>query len=68
MMTLSEYMKQKQITQVQLAARLGVHQGTIARLVSGDRSPSWELAAKIERATAGHVPVAVWAQREGGAA
>lgn len=61
MMTLSQYLDAKEITQAEFAAQLGVSQGTVSKLC-GSRRPSWEMAAKIEAATGGLVPVAVWAR------
>ena len=63
MMTLAQYLKRENLTQAQLAERLGASQGAVSKLVSGDRSPSWEMAARIEAVTSGAVPVAVWAQK-----
>jgi plasmid maintenance system antidote protein VapI len=62
MMNLSQYLKEQKLTQAEFAARLGVHQGTVARLINRDRSPSWEMAARIQSVTDGSVPVAVWAE------
>jgi DNA-binding transcriptional regulator YdaS (Cro superfamily) len=65
MMTLREYLDATGETQQAFAARIGAHQGTISKLCGGpDRPPSlpgWSMAARIERATEGKVPVAVWA-------
>lgn len=60
MMTLEQYLAWKKLTQAQFAAQVKVNQGTISKLVSG-KKPKWATAAKIERATGGAVPVAVWA-------
>lgn len=64
-MTLREYLDETGETQQAFATRIGAHQGTISKLCGGpDRPPSlpgWSMAARIERATEGKVPVAVWA-------
>lgn len=60
-MTLEQYLAWKKLTQAQFAAQVEVNQGTISKLVSG-KKPKWGTAAKIEKATGGAVPVAVWAQ------
>lgn len=66
-MTLLQYLKAKELTQAELAQRLGTNQGTISKLCGG-RRPSWEMAARIERETGGLVPVSVWAKSHEGAA
>lgn len=66
MMTLPQYLEWKKMTQAQFAARLGVAQGTVSKLCA-DRRPSWDMAARIESATEGHVPVSVWAGQRGAA-
>jgi len=60
MSTLSQYLKETGTTQAQFADLIGVHQGTVARLASGTRGPSWELAHKIEQVSGGAVPVSCW--------
>ena len=64
MMTLKQYLDSKNLTQAEFAARIMSTQGTVSKLCGG-RKPSWELAAKIERATDGNVPVAIWADLSG---
>lgn len=69
MMDLTQYLKAENLTQAQFAERVQVRQSTISKLCSGEIRPSWSMAARIERATAGAVPVATWASRtEGGTA
>ena len=63
MMTLSQYLEAKNITQEQFAAMIDTHQGTVSKLCSG-RRPSWDLASKIASVTGGEVPVEVWVSRE----
>jgi hypothetical protein len=64
-MTLREYLEATGETQQAFAVRVHAHQGTISKLCGGpDRPPAmpgWGMAARIERATGGKVPVAVWA-------
>lgn len=65
MMTLSQYLEAKKITQGQFAAMIGTHQGTVSKLCAG-RRPGWDMAAKIAAITDGQVPVSVWAASCGG--
>jgi DNA-binding XRE family transcriptional regulator len=67
MMTLSQYLNTKNIRQAEFARLIDASQGTVSKLCK-DRKPSWELAARIERATDGAVPVAVWAASRDGVA
>lgn len=61
MMTLTQYLEAKKITQAEFAGRIGATQGTVSKLCAG-RNPSWRLAARIARATDNEVPVTIWAQ------
>jgi len=56
-MTLAEYLI-AQTTATALAAKVGCEVSTITRIAKGDRSPSIDLAVRIERATDGAVTVA----------
>ena len=56
-MTLAEYLT-TQNTATALAAKVGCEVSTITRIAKGDRSPSIDLAVRIERATDGVVTVA----------
>jgi transcriptional regulator with XRE-family HTH domain len=47
-------------TRQQLADKLGIELGSAARLCSGGRRPSLEVALKIEALTEGAVPVSYW--------
>jgi transcriptional regulator with XRE-family HTH domain len=63
MMTLCEYLSSRGMRQDEFARALGVSQPTISRLATkkGARNnPSLDLAAKIEQATGGAVPVTIW--------
>lgn len=62
MMTLSQYLAWKKLTQSQFGDLAGLNQSTVSKLCFGGSRPSWEVAAKIEQATGGAVPVAVWAK------
>jgi DNA-binding transcriptional regulator YdaS (Cro superfamily) len=55
-MTLAEYLTEQ--TATALAAKVGCEVSTITRIAKGDRSPSIDLAVRIERATDGAVTVA----------
>ena len=60
MMTLAQYLEAHNLTQAAFAARVGVEQPTISRLVKNAKGPSPGLAKRIEMATDGKVPVYVW--------
>ena len=54
-MTLREWIEAQNITQREAAKRLGVHEITVNRHVSGKQIPRRELMAAIERITEGAV-------------
>ena len=56
-MKLTEYLDQPNQTATALAAKVGCEVSTITRLARGERSPSIDLALKIERATNGDVTI-----------
>lgn len=60
MSKLREHLEGNGIRQADFAARIGVTQGMVSRLVSGALLPSLELAVKIERDTGGAVPASSW--------
>lgn len=60
MMTLASYLSASNTSQAEFALAVGVKQPTVHRWLKGAR-PSWDTAAKIEKATNGAVPIAVWA-------
>lgn len=60
MLTLRDYIQTNRVRQKDLAARLGVTQATVSRLVTGAAKPSVELAAAIKRETDGAVGFEVW--------
>lgn len=57
---LSQYLEQKKIRQTDFAARCGVTQASISRLVRGAAQPSPQLAKKIEAETLGAVRYFDW--------
>ena len=64
-MTLKEYLKAKSLTQGEFAAKTGISQPTISKLVSGDgHGLSFDVAARIADVTDGDVPVSAWRQYE----
>ncbi|WP_036797146.1 helix-turn-helix domain-containing protein [Leisingera caerulea] len=62
MRQLSTYLKKNRIRQSEFADSVGVTQGVISRLSSGAAKPSLELAVRIDKATAGAVPVHCWVE------
>lgn len=42
------------------AARLGISRSYLSDILNGNRKPGLELAVRIERATGGEVPAAIW--------
>lgn len=56
-MKLTEYLDQPNQTATALAAKVGCEVSTITRLAKGERSPSIDLALRIERATNGDVTI-----------
>lgn len=68
MLKLQTYLKDSGLTQAEFAAKVGVKQGTISRLVNGSRAPSLVTAMKIAKVTRGKVPVTAWGDLLGVAA
>lgn len=60
--TLSDYLRDKKITQGAFAARAGLSQSLISRLCKGAVKPTVDRAAQIERLTDGEVPMSSWVQ------
>jgi transcriptional regulator with XRE-family HTH domain len=54
-MKLADYLAERKITPSRFAADVGVPASTISRILSGDRSPSMQILAKINSATNGAV-------------
>jgi DNA-binding transcriptional regulator YdaS (Cro superfamily) len=58
MMTLSQYLKDQNLTQRTFAAQVGVSPSYMNEIVQGVKAPRMTVAAKIERLTGGAVPMA----------
>ena len=61
-MTLAEWLKSTETTQVAFAERTGIPQSEISKYARLARRPDIDNALAIERATAGEVPVEAWAR------
>jgi transcriptional regulator with XRE-family HTH domain len=57
---LKEWLDSAGLRQVRIADKLGVTPGYVCQLISGEKRPSLELAAKIELATDGAVSMRDW--------
>lgn len=57
---LAAYLNQDGAKQAELADKVGCRQATISRYKSGERLPDRALAEKIDEATEGQVPLALW--------
>jgi transcriptional regulator with XRE-family HTH domain len=64
-MTLAEWMEKAGVSQAALAARVGISQGQVSRLVAGRRSPGRRVALALERETGGEVKAASWDEPRG---
>ena len=60
MTKLRAYLADTRTTQAQLAGAVGVSKGYMSELVSGPKTPSLEIAIKIEDATGGKVRPRDW--------
>lgn len=58
MATLSEYLKENDITQSAFAQRVGVSRSYMSEIVSGIRTPRLQLALQIQTASGGQVDIA----------
>ncbi len=54
-MKLSDWMASREITDEEMALRLGVHRATVSRLRRDTNLPSWAIIAKIKSVTEGAV-------------
>lgn len=61
---LTIWRKTKKLSQEELAEKLGVTRWMINRIETGNRRPSWQLAAKISEFTSGKVTANDFASRE----
>lgn len=57
---LKKYLTKTSLTQCDFAEAIGVSNGHLSQLISGQKSPSLELAVKIERETDGFVQASSW--------
>lgn len=62
MTKLRAYLADARTTQAQLAGIVGVSKGYMSQLVSGPKTPSLEIAVKIEAATDGKVRPRDWVE------
>lgn len=60
MESLREYIDRIGVSQNTFAEHIGVSKGYLSLILSGRRSPSRMMIQKIDRATDGRVPPAVW--------
>lgn len=63
-MTLNEFLSASEITDGEFAAKVGVSRSMVNRYRHNQATPSLSLAAKIERATDGAVPMSSWVSAE----
>lgn len=63
-MTLRAYLDTHGETQAEFARRVGLTQGHVSKLCGLTPRISLSAAGRIERATDGLVPIAIWASRE----
>lgn len=64
MSTLSQHLKDNNISQRAFAAQLGVHTSIVSRLVSRTMRPSLDLAVRIERQTGGVISAVSWIESD----
>ena len=64
MNTLEHHLRTTGEKQADFAARIGVRQGTVSKLVRGEVTPSLALAGRIDLATGGAVPMSAWIKPE----
>lgn len=60
---LARYLKQNGLTVGRFAAMSGLDRATVWRIAHGHRGAGIAMAAKLEKATAGAVPMASWVKR-----
>ena len=59
---LKSWLKRQGIKPGTFAGRIEYDRGNFHRLLKGEFNPSLQLAARIERETAGEVPMSIWAE------
>ena len=57
---LSDWLSANNVSQAQLAEKIGVHRSTIFYYTTGGRRPRADTAYLIEQVTNGDVPMAMW--------
>lgn len=62
-MTLREFLKAEGLTQKAFGERVGIDRFRVSHILAGDTVPGLDLAARIERATRGQVPMESWVRR-----
>lgn len=62
-MTLGQYLKASEQTQRDFARAVGVSASYMNELVQGSKTPSLSVASKIEKITAGAVPISAFIGR-----
>jgi len=60
---LDDYMKREKVSDADLSAEIGRDRSIVSRLRRGKITPTLEIAAAIEKATDGRVPMASWVKR-----
>jgi transcriptional regulator with XRE-family HTH domain len=59
-MTLREWRRKAKMSQIELAAKIGVHQVTVSRWETGVERPAFDTAAALEKMTGGKVKMGSW--------
>lgn len=57
---LKQFIKDSGVSQREWAQRLGITEGYLSRILSGEKKPSLDLAAEIERQTGKAIMAASW--------
>lgn len=65
-MKLGEWLQLRKIKAAHFARVVGAHESAIARLISGDRSPSFVMCRAIAKATEGEVGLWDWPEPKAG--
>ena len=68
MQNLRQHIDHLGISQTAFAERLGVSKSYLSQILSGKREPSRDMIQRIDKATDGRVPPAVWFHHADGAA
>ena len=62
MSKLSKYLKEAKISQTDFAGKVGISRSHLCEILSGEKSPSLDVAKKISKGTGGSVRVSDWPQ------